>query len=81
MADRPLSGTSLQAPAAMLGRGVEALRMAWRSAPWVAALWIGCVALTSLLPVAMVRVGKAIVDAVMRREVGWAIGWVLVEMG
>lgn len=65
---------------ARLGRGAKALAMAWRSSPITAALWIGVLAFAALLPVGVAWVGKAIVDAVVAREVSHALGWVVVEM-
>ena len=65
---------------ARLGRGAQAVRMAWRSSPGTASSWIAVLALAALLPVGIAWVGKAIVDAVVAREVTLALGWVLVEM-
>ncbi|MFO7567879.1 MAG: ABC transporter ATP-binding protein [Enhygromyxa sp.] len=65
---------------ARLGRGAQAVAMAWRSSPRTAALWIAVLALAALLPVAIAWVGKAIVDAVVAGDVSLALTWVLVEM-
>jgi ATP-binding cassette subfamily B protein len=54
--------------------------MAWRASPGTALAWIGLLLLIALLPIAIARVGKAIVDAVMARQVTRAVGWVLAEM-
>jgi ATP-binding cassette subfamily B protein len=66
---------------ARIGRGGQALRMAWHSSPGTAALWISVLALAASLPIAIAWVGKAIVDAVVAHDVGLALSWVLVEMG
>lgn len=65
---------------ARLGRGAQAVAMAWRSSPRTAALWIVTLAFAALLPVAIAWIGKAIVDAVVAREVTHALTWVVVEM-
>ncbi|HVI03120.1 MAG TPA: ABC transporter ATP-binding protein, partial [Enhygromyxa sp.] len=65
---------------ARLGRGAQAVRMAWRSSPGTAALWIGVLALASLLPVGIAWVGKSIVDAVVAHDVSRALFWVVIEM-
>jgi ATP-binding cassette subfamily B protein len=65
---------------ARLARGVQAVGMAWRSAPGMAALWIGLLLVAALLPVAVAWVGKAIVDAIVARETELALTWVIVEM-
>lgn len=54
--------------------------MAWRSAPTIAALWIGALALAALAPIAVAWVGKAIVDAIVAHELTRTVTWVLVEM-
>ena len=38
---------------ARLGRGAQAVRMAWRSSPATAGLWIGLLLFAALLPVAV----------------------------
>ncbi|MBA3548743.1 MAG: ABC transporter ATP-binding protein [Nannocystis sp.] len=65
---------------ARLARGVQAVQMAWRSAPTTAALWIGALALAALAPIAVAWVGKAIVDAIVAHELTRTVTWVLVEM-
>jgi ATP-binding cassette subfamily B protein len=65
---------------ARLGRGAQAVLMAWRSSPRTAALWISVLALGSLLPIGIAWVGKSIVDAVVARDVTLALTWVLIEM-
>lgn len=65
---------------ARLGRGVQAVRMAWRCSPTTAALWIAALALAAVAPLAVARVGKAIVDAIVAHELGRTVTWVLVEM-
>lgn len=65
---------------ARLGRGAQAVRMAWRSSPGTAALWIALLTVAALLPVAVAWVGKAIVDAIVAQEVDVALAWVAVEM-
>ncbi len=83
MADEPERSTTEAEPAglrARLGRGVQAVQMAWRSAPTIAALWIGALALAALAPIAVAWVGKAIVDAIVAHELTRTVTWVLVEM-
>jgi ATP-binding cassette subfamily B protein len=75
-----LSSASESGLRARLGRGAQAVLMAWRSSPGTAALWISVLAFAALLPVGIAWVGKAIVDAVVAHEVRLALAWVLVEM-
>jgi ATP-binding cassette subfamily B protein len=63
---------------ARLARGVRAVQMAWRSSPPTAALWIGLLVFAALLPVAWAA--KAIVDAVVARDVTATLQWVGVEL-
>jgi len=65
---------------ARLGRGLRAVQMAWRSSPVTAGLWIALLMVAALLPIAVAWVGKAIVDAILAREVELALTWVVVEM-
>jgi ATP-binding cassette subfamily B protein len=65
---------------ARLGRGARAVQMAWRSSPATAGLWIALLMVAALLPIAIAWVGKAIVDAIVAREVELALTWVVVEM-
>lgn len=65
---------------ARLGRGAQAVRMAWRSSPATAGLWIGLLLIAALLPVAVAWVGKAIVDAIVAQDARRALIWVIVEM-
>ena len=65
---------------ARLGRGAQAVRMAWRSSPATAGLWIGLLLFAALLPVAVAWVGKAIVDAIVAQDARLALTWVIVEM-
>jgi ATP-binding cassette subfamily B protein len=65
---------------ARLGRGVVAVRMAWRSSPSTAAAWISVLGVSALLPVGIAWVGKAIVDAVVAGEVERALWWVVAEL-
>ena len=65
---------------ARLGRGAQAVRMAWRSSPATAALWIGLLLFAALLPIAVAWVGKAIVDAIVAQDARLALIWVIVEM-
>jgi ATP-binding cassette subfamily B protein len=73
----PIDGGGLRA---RLGRGATAVRMAWRSSPATASLWIGVLAVAAATPIAMAWVGKAIVDAVVAADVELALTWVLIEM-
>ena len=66
---------------ARLRRGATAVRMAWGAAPATAAVWIGLLALASVAPVAIARVGKSIVDAIVAGDARQALVWVAVEMG
>jgi ATP-binding cassette subfamily B protein len=66
---------------ARLVRGAIAVRMAWRSSPSTAALWIAVLGVGALLPVAVVWVGKEIVDAVVAADVERALAWVVAELG
>jgi ATP-binding cassette subfamily B protein len=63
-----------------LVRGAEALRMAWRGSPGMAAAWIGSMALISGLPILVAWVGKALVDAALARLTERALLWVAVEL-
>ncbi len=63
-----------------LQRGATALRMAWDSAPATAAAWISATALLAVLPLAIAWVGKAIVDAVVARDLEPALAWVVGEL-
>jgi ATP-binding cassette subfamily B protein len=63
-----------------LGRGACAVGMAWRCAPKTAALWIGALVLAALAPIAVARVGKEIVDAIVAQEITRTVTWVIVEM-
>lgn len=65
---------------ARLARGAAALRMAWASAPRIAAAWISALALLSLLPLAVAWVGKAIIDAVLAQQTETALAWVALEL-
>jgi hypothetical protein len=58
-------------------RGAVAVRMAWRSSPPTAALWIAVLGVGAVLPVAVAWVGKEIVDAVVAGEVERALWWVV----
>lgn len=63
-----------------LGRGREALRMAWTGDPRAASAWIGCTAAVAVLPLVAAWVGKAIVDAVVAGALEAALGWVALEL-
>lgn len=63
-----------------LQRGATALRMAWDSAPPTAAAWISATALLAVLPLLIAWVGKAIVDAVVARDLEPALAWVVAEL-
>lgn len=65
---------------ARLERGAVAVKMAWRSSPRTAALWISVLGVGALLPVGVAWVGKEIVDAVVAGEVDRALGWVMAEL-
>jgi len=65
---------------ARLQRGATALRMAWDSAPPTAAAWISATALLAVLPLLIAWVGKAIVDAVVARDLEPALAWVVAEL-
>lgn len=65
---------------ARLSRGLQALRMAWESAPATAGAWIALIGLVSVLPLAVAWVGKAIVDAVVAGALQSALTWVVVEL-
>lgn len=65
---------------ARLARGVTAVGMAWRSSPGIAGAWMGAIAITSVLPIAIVWVGKAIVDSVLAQNVQHAMAWIVVEL-
>jgi ATP-binding cassette subfamily B protein len=61
-------------------RGTVAVKMAWRSSPPTAALWIAVLCVGAVLPVAVAWVGKEIVDAVVAGEVERALAWVVAEL-
>lgn len=65
---------------ARLRRGGQALRLAWQSAPLIAGGWMALLALCALLPLALVWIGKVLVDAVVAHQVRSALGLVLVEL-
>lgn len=65
---------------ARLWRASQALRMAWQSSPRAAALWIALLALNAVLPLCVAWVGKAIVDAVVQRDLRRALSWVGTEL-
>lgn len=73
----PFDGGDLRA---RLARGAAAVRMAWRSSPATAGLWIALLGFAALLPIAIAWAGKGIVDAVVARDVDAALAWVLVEL-
>lgn len=75
-----MAGTSGGGLRARLGRGREALRMAWAGAPRTASAWIGCTAVVAVLPLVAAWVGKAIVDAVVAGALEAALGWVALEL-
>lgn len=63
-----------------LARGARAVGMAWRSSPGIAGAWIAAIAITSVMPIAIVWVGKTIVDSVLAQDVKRAMAWVVVEL-
>ncbi|MBK9264114.1 MAG: ABC transporter ATP-binding protein [Polyangiaceae bacterium] len=65
---------------ARLARGAKAVGMAWRSSPSIAGAWIGAIGITAVMPIAIVWVGKAIVDSVVARDAKRAIAWVVAEL-
>lgn len=65
---------------ARIRRGGQALRMAWESAPATAGAWIAVAGVVALLPLGVAWVGKAIVDAVVARDIEPALTWVIVEL-
>ncbi|MEZ4454007.1 MAG: ABC transporter ATP-binding protein [Nannocystaceae bacterium] len=65
---------------ARLRRGAAAVAMAFRSSPRAAGLWVAVLALASVLPIAIAWVGKGIVDAVVARDVGEVVTWVVIEL-
>lgn len=75
-----MAGTSGGGVRARLGRGREALRMAWAGDPRTASAWIGCAAVVAVLPLVAAWVGKAIVDAVVAGALEAALGWVALEL-
>lgn len=54
--------------------------MAWQSSPHAAALWMALLLLNAVLPLCVAWVGKAIVDAVVQRDLRRALTWVGVEL-
>ena len=81
MSGEPASVTaSASSLRARLGRGAQAVAMAWRSSPRTAALWIAVLAFAAVLPIAVAWVGKVIVDAVVAGDVRAALIWVVTEM-
>ena len=66
---------------ARLGRGRQALRLAWTSDPATTAAWLAATATAALLPLAAAWIGKAIVDAVVARDMTGALVWVAAELG
>lgn len=65
---------------ARLMRGAQAIGMAWRSAPGTAAAWIAMIFVSAVLPIAIVWVGKTIVDYVLARDPQRALMWVALEL-
>ena len=54
-----MAGTSGGGFCGRLGRGRQALRMAWAGDPRTASAWIGCTAVVAVLPLVAAWVGKA----------------------
>ncbi|MFO0580054.1 MAG: ABC transporter ATP-binding protein [Polyangia bacterium] len=65
---------------ARVRRSIEALRLAWQSAPLIAGSWMALLALCALLPLALVWVGKVLIDAVVAHRIRGALWLVLVEL-
>ncbi|MDC0720259.1 ABC transporter ATP-binding protein [Nannocystis bainbridge] len=63
-----------------LARGARAVRMAWRSAPTIAALWIAALTIAALVPIAVAWIGKALVDAIVAGATDRALAWLVGEM-
>lgn len=58
---------------------MQALRLAWSSAPATCALWFSLQAIGAVLPLLVAWAGKIIVDAVVARDTQLALRWVAVE--
>lgn len=65
---------------ARLARGAQAVLMAWRSSPGTAGAWIATIFVAAILPILVIWVGKAIVEAVLAHDVKRSMTWVLVEL-